>query len=305
MRFTKPPLTLEQQLDRLIERGLACHDRARALHYLGHLNYYRLGGYWLPFEADHEQHRFAPGVSFDDVLNLYVFDRELRLLVMDAIERVEVSIRTGWAYRLAHRYGPHAHLDAALFKSPGRNWDYIQHLARLEEETRRSHEPFIRHFNERYDEPLPPIWAAVEIMTLGHISKWYANLRHRADRNAIARRYDMDETHLCSFLHHLTVIRNLCAHHSRLWNREFTFTFKRPSHRPHALAASLNHHDGRRIYNTLAALAWLMDCTSPDHGWKLRLRELLERYRIDTRPMGFPEDFAAMPLWAAAWGNGG
>jgi abortive infection bacteriophage resistance protein len=118
---------------------------------------------------------------------------------------------------------------------------------------RRRREPLIRHFNARYDEPLPPIWAAVEIMTLGHITKWYANLRHR----------------------------------------------------PRALASSLDRDDGRRIYNTLTALAWLMDCTSPDHSWKLRLRELLERHRIDTRPMGFPADFMAMPIWAAVWGKAG
>ena len=86
MKFNKPPLSHEQQLDQLIQRGLACADRAEALHYLGHLNYYRLGAYWLPFETDHANHAFKPGTRFADVLNLYVFDRELRLLVLDAIE---------------------------------------------------------------------------------------------------------------------------------------------------------------------------------------------------------------------------
>ncbi|AWB35850.1 Abi family protein [Orrella marina] len=112
MKFNKPAFTDDQQLDQLIQRGVVCGDRAEALHYLGHINYYRLAAYWLPFEADHASHSFKPGTRFVDVLNLYIFDRELRLLVLDAIERVEVSVRTGWAYTLAHRYGPHAHLNA-------------------------------------------------------------------------------------------------------------------------------------------------------------------------------------------------
>lgn len=297
MKFDKPPLELEQQLDRLIQRGMQCDDRAAALHYLAHLNYYRLGAYWLPFETDHDEHRFAASTCFADVLNLYVFDRELRLLVLDAIERVEVSVRTGWAYHLAHRYGSHAHLDAGIFKAPARNWDYTQQAKRLIEEARQSHEVFVRHHYAKYDEALPPIWASVEIMTLGQLSKWCGNLRHGADRNAIAHRYDMDETNLCSFLHHLSVIRNLCAHHGRLWNREFTFTFRLPSHRPKALVASLNAHDGRRIYNTLTTLAWLLDCISPHHHWKQRLKELLVQHGIDPRPMGFSVGWEQTPLW--------
>lgn len=298
MRFAKAPLTLEQQLNLLIERGLQCRNRQQALHFLGHLNYYRLGGYWLPFESDHIFHRFAPGTQFEDVLNLYIFDRELRLLIMDAIERVEVSVRTGWAYHLAHHYGPHAHLDAAIFKKPTRNWDYVQQLAKLQEDSRRSHEAFIQHHFQKYDEPVPPLWAVVEIMTLGQLSKWYDNLLHRADRNAVAHRYDMDEVNFSSFLHHLTIIRNLCAHHSRLWNREITFTFKLPTHRPAGLVTSLNTQNSRRIYNTLTTLIYLMNTISPDNQWKQRLKALLGKHQIDVSPMGFPTNFSTNPIWS-------
>lgn len=97
----------------LRERGLIVQDEAFARHYLAHVNYYRLTGYWLPLEADHANHRFRPGVTFETVLNLYIFDRELRLLLMDAIERVEVSLRAQWAYYMAHQHGPHSYLDAS------------------------------------------------------------------------------------------------------------------------------------------------------------------------------------------------
>lgn len=94
MKFTKPPLTIEQQVEQLAARGLAIPDKARAAHYLAHLNYYRLRAYWLPFEQDAKQHRFKEGASFEHALDLYVFDRKLRLLMLDAIERIEVSLRT-------------------------------------------------------------------------------------------------------------------------------------------------------------------------------------------------------------------
>ena len=300
MKFGKPPLTLEQQLDQLIQRGLACVDRALALHYLTHLNYYRFGAYWLPFEADHASHAFRPGTSFDHVLNLYIFDRELRLLILDAIERVEVSVRTNWAYTLAHRYGAHAHLDARLFKEPTPKWNHAWQCEKLETEARKSHETFIQHHYRKYEEPLPPLWAVTEIMTLGQLSKWYGNLRHGADRNAVAHRYDMDEINLASFLHHLSVVRNLCAHHSRLWNREFTLTVRLPKHRPKALATSLDQKDSRRLYNTLTVLGWMLDCISPQHSWKIRLNRLMAQHGIDPKWMGFPVGWEQSRIWQGA-----
>lgn len=299
MKNPKRPMRYEQQLDQLIERGMACKDRQQALHVLAHSNYYRLSAYWLPFEADHSKHVFKPGVCFEDIVNLYTFDRELRLLVLDAIERVEVSLRTSWAYTLSHRYGPHAHLDACLFKKNLRPWDYKVQREKLEDQARKSHEVFAQHHYRTYDEPLPPLWVVVEIMTLGQLSKWYSHLRHGADRNAVAHGYDMDEINFTSFLHHLSTIRNVCAHHSRLWNREFTFTFRLPSHRPATLVASLNQHDGRRIYNTLTVLAWLLDCICPHHHWRQRLQTLLKQHAIEPQRMGFPLHWEQRPLWQA------
>lgn len=295
MKFNKRPITFEAQVDLLIQRGMVIPDRAEAIHYLRHLNYYRLGAYWIPFEQNHANHTFKPGASFSEVLNLYVFDRELRLLVMDAIERIEVSIRTGWAYHLSHRYGTHAHLDAGLFK---KQWRHKGNVDNLKKDVRRScHETFIKHLCDKYDEDLPPLWAMVEVMTFGQLSQWYSNLRHGQDRNAVAHVYDMDEINLTSFLHHLVIVRNICAHHSRLWNREFTFTFKLPRHRPKALLPSLNPGNGRKPYNTLVLLAYLMDRISPGHHWKTRLFGLINNHQPDIRAMGFPSGWEALPLW--------
>lgn len=295
MRFTKPATTFDEQIDLLIGRGMEVPDRDLARHYLAHLNYYRLGAYWLPFEADHASHRFRPGTRFEDVVGLYVFDRELRLLVMDAIERLEVSVRTQWAYHLAHAYDPHAHMEAGLFKQSDA---YSRCRSSLEEELKRSKEVFVSHYNNTYAEPeLPPLWAVVEVMSLGQLSKWVSNLRHGRDRQAIARCYGLDEVILTSFLHHLTIVRNICAHHGRLWNRRFGFQLKMPR-RPRRLAQSLNPLQPRRLYNTLVMLDYFMTVISPGHHWRERLLALLEKHPVaDLAAMGFPEDWQARPVW--------
>ncbi|RJX18077.1 MAG: Abi family protein [Desulfobulbus sp.] len=294
MRFTKPPKTFAEQVELLTSRGMEVEDPERAERYLSHLNYYRLAAYWLPCEQDHPTHRFRPGTRFNTVLEHYIFDRELRLLVMDAIERLEVSLRTRWAYHLSHAYGPHAHLDGGIFKQ-GR-WSHPDNVQNLKEVVRSSAEVFIRHF-DAYDEELPPLWAICEIMTLGQLSKWYANLRHGRDRNAIARVYGLDEVNLTSFLHHLSIVRNLCAHHARLWNREFTFAWKLPRGKPAGLAENFNATDGKKIYNTLVMLAFLLDRINP-HSWKKRLGALFAKHpEVREGNMGFPGDWRERPIW--------
>jgi len=295
--FNKPALTHEQQVNHLKQRGMLFEDHDLALHYLSHLNYYRLGAYWLPFEVDHQTHKFKPDTSFENVLNLYVFDRELRLLVMDAVERVEVSIRTQLAYHLSNKYGPHAHLNPELFCDV---LAYSKFIQNIDTAVKNSREDFVQHLRSKYIESLPPIWAIVELMSLGQLSKWFKTLGKPSDRKAIAIVFGMDEIILISFLHHLTFVRNICAHHSRLWNRKLTFKFKLPAKRPDSVAESINGRTNGKLYNTLAMLTWMMNQTSPGHSWTRRLVALIDKHDIDTAAMGFPEDYQKLPIWKIA-----
>lgn len=292
MKFDKPALTIEEQIDLLLARGLVISDRDQASHYLTHLNYYRLGAYWLPFELNHTSHQFKPDIHFDAILNLYLFDREFRLLVMDAIERIEVSIRAVWAYQMAYRHGAHCHLRRELFKP---KWNYESHCDALKKEVHRSKEGFICHLQKTYDEDLPPLWALVEVMSFGKLSNWYNNTRCSQDRNAVAVNYGLDEKILTSLLHHLTIVRNFCAHHARLWNREFTVIPMLPKQE----MLSLCKTDTRKIYNTLTLMLYLMNQISPEHHWKKRLIDLLKHHNIDTAAMGFPSDWKVRPLWVS------
>lgn len=291
--FTKPATTFAQQVAQLQSRGMVIADTAQAEFYLSHLNYYRLGAYWLPFESDHGSHAFMPGTTFDQVLNLYIFDRELRLLIMDAVERVEVSVRTQWAYQMAHRHGPHAHLDGRIAFKQAR-WQ--RHLSQLTEQVDRSDEVFIRHLRDTYQEALPPVWAVCEVMSLGLLSNWYGNIRPMPTRRAIAAPFGVDDGVLESWLHHLAYIRNICAHHSRLWNREFTITPQAPRSKPAALAGQFQS-GSRKLYNTLVLLLHLMDVMAPHHHWRLRLKSLLAAHHVNVAAMDFPADWATRALW--------
>jgi len=297
MKFTKPPLSIEQQIVLLQSRGMIIDDPERASRYLEHINYYRLRAYWLPFEdqAEGKEHQLKPGTSFNDILTLYLFDRKFRLLVMEAIERLEISFRTRFAYELAMKYGGHAYLDASLFRRIDRHRQCIEHL---KDEIDRSQETFIEHCRTAYDDPaLPPIWAICEIMTFGQLSIWFKNLKRRSDRNAIARIYGIDEVIFGSFMHHLTHIRNLTAHHCRLWNRMVVVTMAIPE-RPVDLAIQFNPKRDRNIYNTLVMLGHLLKLASPGTSWTSRLRKLVEEYVSDgTASMGFPDGWRELPIW--------
>lgn len=300
MKYTKPPLTFDEQVALLKSRGLVIADDAKAKHRLSHLNYYRLRAYWMEMEGPkgpNGEHSFSDGEDLERAYTLYLFDRSLRLLVMDAIEQIEVSVRTQWAYHLAIRHNnPHAFLDPSLFRDERK---HKTGLDTLKEEYSHSRETFIEHYRNTYDDPaLPPIWAMCEVMSLGQLSRWISNLKFRADRQAIADTYDLDEQILCSFLGHLTYVRNLCAHHSRLWNRQFTITMRIPGKRPHHALAWFNRAAERQLYNTLAMLAVLLARIEPETYWSSRLQALIDHFPdIRLAAMGFPDQWRSFPLW--------
>lgn len=301
MKYPKPALSIEDQIAKLRSYGMAFGDAERAAHYLRELNYYRLSGYRLRYESNHATHALQTGTTFEQVLDDYMFDRELKLLVLDAVERLEVSVRTHWAHQLGLRHNnAHAHLDSTLFKQRSQQWSHPAAVAALIGDVERSREIFIRHLRTTYDELLPPIWAAVEVMTLGQISRWFSNLRHAADRNAIAKGYGLDEALLASFLHHVSIVRNICAHHGRLWDRDIPFKAALPTKHPDALVKSLNKYAPGQIYNTLTILAWVLGRISPNQTWASRVARHVDSHPGAAAAMGYPADYRTRPIWQHA-----
>ena len=149
------------------------------------------------------------------------------------------------------------------------------------------------------------IWAVVELMTIGQPSKWFSNIKVKArqDRKVISRIYGIDEKVMTSFCEHLSLVRNMAAHHARLWNRDFTKKMQLPTHGPIDLLQSLwvlpdTDRRLRKLYNTFTMILYLMNLIAPGHHWKARLKDLITTHAIDTAKMGFPSDWRAHPFWA-------
>lgn len=298
MKYAKPPLSAEQQVELLASRGMQIGDAKAAAATLTHINYYRLRAYWLPMEVAPEkegEHQFREETRFEDVLSLYEFDRRLRLLLLAAIERLEVSFRTRLSQCLSMKYGSHAHLDEKIFANAAKHAELIEDLR---EEIERSHETFIDHYFATYSDPeSPPIWAATEVMSLGLVSKLFANINTFADRGDIVKPYGVQAKVVESFLHHVTHVRNLCAHHCRVWNRKFVVTFQIPQS-PAYLMAWFNRQADRNVYNTIAMLAHFMRCIDASYPWLGRIKELLAEFPLaEKSAMGFPEEWQDVPLW--------
>lgn len=300
MQYTKPPFSIDEQIDLLISRGMIVSDRSRVARYLSHISYYRLRGYWIPLEQPGAgpDHAFRQGTTFDQILDLYIFDRKFRLLILEAIERVEVSIRAQYANQLGLRYGSHFYQEPRFFQDAA---THQRLLSNLREEIERSKEPFIEHYRTTYDHPpLPPIWATSEVMSFGQLSQWFKKIKTRSNRQLIAKSYNLDEKFLRSFLHHLTHVRNITAHHGRLWNRRFTITMALPQD-PAELASMLNTEADRYVGNTVIVLGYLLKVISPGTTWPQRMRQLIAGASgVNPAAMGFREHWQALPLWGTA-----
>lgn len=200
--FDKPPLSIDAQIALLVRRGLHIAAGDNAAHHLAHISYYRLAGYWWPmYTAAKTDHLFKPDSRFSDVIALYNFDRELRLLVFGVIEKIEISLRTMLIYHLSHEAGPWWFADEALFNSKP---DLTATLVGIKGEVARSKDAFIiTHKNAHPDDGrLPPAWKTLELASFGTLSKLYGNLKPTVkSKDRIAYEYGtVNHTYLHSWL---------------------------------------------------------------------------------------------------------
>lgn len=302
--YDKPPLTFDQQFDRLIQRGLDMPDRDAVLLALSSVSYYRLSAYWYPFRILGGDGRpgnyISRGTTFENVICLYEFDRKLRLLVMDAIERIEVAVRTRLTYHMAHQYGAFAHTNAANFHP---QFDHDQWLRRLDEEVCRSSDQFLTHYRGKYQGfPRIPVWMITEIMSLGALSFFYKGLRNDThagiqDKEAVADHFHIHHKRLGDWLHAFTYIRNVCAHHSRLWNRELAIRAERVKGRQWNPPLTPRND---RIFYVLLILRQLLKVINNEQGWHGDVSRLLNTIATEPRfrrAMGLPDGWQEHPLW--------
>ncbi len=301
MKYTKQALSFADQAERLLARGLVA-DRDELIEKLAAVNYYRLSAYWHTFRiADDPNEALIPGTTLATVWERYVFDRQLRLLAMDAVERVEVAIRTQLVNRHTLAHGPFGYLDRATL--PGMRFDtHREFLTRLRKESRSSQEDFVRHFVGKYtSETDLPLWMACELMTFGGMLTLFRHSDKQIKRD-IAAEYGVADVVLESWLLSLNFVRNLCAHHARLWNRGMERNSpaiprrrKHPEwHVPVAIADD-------RLFGVLTVLHYLLRQVAPGSRWKERVKKLLaEHPNIPQHYMGLPANWEESPLWGGA-----
>ncbi len=303
--YTKPALTFDDQLQQLKDRGLTIENDPKALHLLENISYYRLSGYWYPFLSNPKSdHLFKPHSSFNSAFNLYCFDRELRKLVSSELEKIEVAIRDKMIYILSHTYGPFWYHDSSLFINQDK---FIYTGAKITEEYNRSREDFILSFKKTYSNPLPPSWMIFEIASFGTLSNIYENLKPTRSKRDIAQYFGLDDRTFTSWMHGIVYIRNVCAHHSRLWNKKLSIAPVLPVTPVNQwlnVTTNTNTVTGaislinNRTYYILSMILYLLHSVNSNNKFKDKFYHLLSKYpNVDPAAMGFTRAWRNEPLW--------
>ena len=296
MKYTKPPLTFEQQADILLQRGMLA-DRSVLIQRLGEVSYYRLSAYWYSFRISGTDN-FKPNTRFDRVWDHYVFDRQLRLLTMDAIERVEVSLKTQLIQAFVFKYGAFGHLNR--LNLPGITIEsHERFLTKLRGETERSKEAFVEHYRIKYrSETDLPLWMAAEIMDFGTMLTLFRNMDQYTKRD-IATYYGLRAAVLESWLMTLNYVRNICAHHSRLWNRVLSTPPRIPREKTHPEFHVAIAIEPDSVFSVLCLLRYMQKRIAPQSGWRERLVQLIKEKHpeIPIHWMGFPVKWESTQIW--------
>ncbi len=291
-------LSITDQLTKLDSRGLVITDPSAAASLLRHINYYCFTGYGLVFEQP--RHTYIAGTTFEQIRQAYEFDRALRDLFTESIELIELDLRTALAHTFGEFHGAFGHTVTAKFYDPSR---HAQWLAKIREETQRSSDLFITHYRDKYLEfPDVPVWVAVEIMSFGSLSNFYRSL-DRNDQKRGSSRYRLQPRTLGSWIHHLVYVRNLCAHHARLWDREWSIKPDLPA--GNVWAPPSVPGNARLFASLLIQSIMLRPITSENAfitDWRSRVESLITN-RLPACPdalqkMGLPTSWTTHPLWS-------
>ncbi len=283
-------------------------DVEKAKSCLQRVGYYRLSAYWYPFRESEQDEGgkvivnddFKTGINFQTVFELYVFDKGLRMIILDALERIEIALRTDIALLLgkhdirAHRNPDLLHGHFSKKNQKGKNTTlHAEWLSRLDDKFKKSREDFVAHFKRKYSGDHLPIWMATELFDFGLLSFLYDGLKHK-DKDEIAENYGIPSGEmLASWLRCLGDVRNICAHHSRLWNRTLV---NQPSLPKADEIKGFNYiGNNTRLYAGLVIIKFLLKTVNPSTTWWARLVQHIDTFPTDQyislKNAGFPENW--------------
>lgn len=322
MPYTKPFLTLDQQLALLKQRGLQVTDDDKAKACLGRIGYYRLSGYLHSFRESKPVtdasgmtrtqvlDTYRASTDLQTIIDLYVFDKQLRLLMLDALERIEIAIRVEIATLLGTR-GSLAHRDPAqldqkftqLIKPPSQLPQHQEWVRRIDDTFGRSKEDFVKHFKSKYAGDHLPIWISIELWEFGTLSVFFGGMRGK-DKNAVAQKYGVPlGLQLETWLRNLNVCRNICAHHSRLWNKPSVTQMRLPTAQeaPDLAHVLKDTQAQTRVYGSALLAAYLLRSINPTSSWCQRFVALTKTFpqspHVSLAQAGFPAGWEAQNIW--------
>ena len=297
MLFNKPPLSLDDQIKSLKKKNLTINDETIAKAYLANISYYRLRAYTYPFQDNNDpNHPFNTEISFEEIIDIYVFDRRLRMYIFNAIEKIEIAIRTRITYHYSMEYGSHWYEDLTNFND---NDIFTKNLRKLKDELNRSSENFIKHYKRKYKNPKnPPAWMSLEVISIGLLSKIYDNLKITNEKRIVADELGLPNfIFLENWLRCITNLRNMCAHHSRVWNRKFTSIPKLPKKAKYKFLNDDNYPKNK-LYIQLSLIIYFLNIISPDSDFVKNIKNLISDFKnINTQDMGFPENWEDEEIW--------
>jgi len=300
--YNKRPLTIAEQVTRLKCRGLLFDNETEASAYLFNISYYRLRAYTYPFQDNSEgsDHEFTRNdIHFNDIIDLYCFDRRLRLLIFNAIEKIEVAVRAKIVQVYAESTdNSHWYLDSSLYR-----FGYEDLMEHITADVDRSNEDFIKHYKNKYAKPpMPPSWMALEVVSFATLSRLYQALILDKRKEYIAKAFGLPKvTFLENWLHAISNLRNSCAHHSRVWNRRFMVHVKLPYNPTYSFMDrnTINDLRDNKLFAVLSCVAYILNIISPGNEFKTNVKRLLKSdcRLLSLKDVGFPKNWQSLPVW--------
>jgi abortive infection bacteriophage resistance protein len=300
--YSKKPLNIDAQLQLLVTRGLLVEEVAAAKLCLLNIGYFRLASYGHVLLADKLNLVYKKGSTFEQMVAIYEADSKLRHLIFEAIATIEIALRT----KLSYYFGV-AQNDPCWFENAQNftsRFNLVEFLTGLDDDVKRSHEEFVVAHKSRYgygERNRMPTWKSLEVISFGKLSRLLAGLNPGlAETKEIVSAFGLyDHGMLCSWIHLLVVVRNICGHHGRLWNRRFAIRPRilRPASKGW-LRTLPNKVDQDKIYLMICCISYMQSALGIESNICSELKSFLERYPIlDPAAMGFPLDWDNEPMW--------
>lgn len=293
--YSEPSLSAAQMIQKLQSDGLQFTDTKRAERYMQTIGYFRLKAYMHPFLLTPKSaHHFKPDTYFDYVLLLYRFDKKLRLLIFNELEKIEVALRCAIVNTVTDNSGSIFWMtEAQHFSSSAR---YEQSITLIRKELSATREDFVVNFRRTYADPFPPSWIVAEILPLGILTNIFTNLKSTSLQKAVAQSFALPLPVFISWLTTITLMRNACCHHARVWNKDNSITPSIPKHITKPWVSIIPNPN--RVYYNLCIIRYLLNIISPNNDMTVKLQSLLAAFpAIDISAMGFPANWLSEDLW--------